>query len=212
MTIWKAGTYIGCELLGDYLDMAFSATEIDELTRGRIEGVSWHPGESIPLEELRYLRIPHWPDIHGDIMLGEMICHASVADDMLEIFKLLFEHHYPIQKMLLVDEYGGDDEASMRDNNSSCYNHRSVPWSRQKLSKHALGLAVDINPLYNPLVRFRGGLIHVSPAEGLPYADRSKTFMYKIAPGDLICRTFASYGFRWGGGWASSKDYQHFEK
>jgi len=29
---------------------------------------------------------------------------------------------------------------------------------------------------------------------------------------DLCNRLFIEHGFRWGGDWRSSKDYQHFEK
>ena len=211
-TIWKAGKSVGCELCGEYRSLAFTHVPVEGELVGRIMHVSWQPGKSITLDKLRYLRIPHWTDVNGDVTLGEMICNAAVAEDLIDVFKILFEHHYPIGKMRLVDEYGGDDDASMRDNNSSCFNHRSVQWSGNVLSKHAQGLAVDINPLYNPLVRVRDGLMRVSPAEGLKYADRSVPSLYRIRSGDLVCRTFASHGFRWGGDWSSSKDYQHFEK
>ena len=44
------------------------------------------------------------------------------------------------------------------------------------------------------------------------YADRSKTFKYKITQGDLCYRLFKQHGFRWGGEWKTMKDYQHFER
>ena len=193
--VWKAGTYIGCELLEPYASLAFTAVPIEGEILDRIKGVSYKPGSSLPLEQLRYLRIPHYPEIHGDIVLGEMICNAAIAEDLLEIFRALFDRHYPIARMRLIDDYGGDDDASMRANN-----------------KHALGLAVDINPFYNPLVRVRGGVVRVFPAESRAFADRSQAFDYKISKGDLCYREFVARGFRWGGSWASSQDYQHFEK
>ena len=210
--IWKAGTSIGCELLEPFASLAFTAVPIEGGILDRIRGVSYKPGSSLPLEQLRYLRIPHYPDIHGDIVLGEMICNVSIAEDLLEIFRALFDRHYPIARMRLIDDYGGDDDASMRANNSSCFNDRPKAWSRTEKSRHALGLAVDINPFYNPLVRVRGGVVRVFPAESKAFADRSQVFDYKISKGDLCYKEFIARGFRWGGSWASSQDYQHFEK
>lgn len=210
--IWKPGTYIGCELLEPYASLAFTAVPIDEAILARIEGVSYKPGSSLPLDKLRYLRIPHYPMIHGDIVLGEMICNAAIADDLLAIFRTLFLRHYPIASLRLIDDFGGDDDASMRANNSSCFNDRPKSWSRTEKSKHALGLAVDINPLYNPLVRIRGGVMRVFPSESRAFADRSQVFDYKITKSDLCYKEFTARGFRWGGSWRSSQDYQHFEK
>ena len=210
--IWKAGTYIGCELLEPYASLAFTAVPIDEAILARIKGVSYKPGSSLPLDKLRYLRIPHYPDIHGDIVLGEMICNVAVAEDLLDIFRTLFRRHYPIGSLRLIDDFGGDDDASMRANNSSCFNDRPKSWSRTEKSKHALGLAVDINPFYNPLVRIRGGVMRVYPAESKAFADRSQVFEYKITKSDLCYKEFTARGFRWGGSWRSSQDYQHFEK
>ena len=210
--IWKAGTYIGCELLEPYASLAFCALPVEGEILERISGISYKPGDSLPASQLRYLRIPHYPGIHGDIVLGEMICNVAIADDLLAIFRKLFACHYPIARMQLVDDFGGDDEASMRANNSSCFNDRPKPWSRTEKSRHALGLAVDINPLYNPMVRVRGGVAEVSPAESRAFADRAQVFDYKISKSDLCYKEFIARGFRWGGAWRSSQDYQHFEK
>ena len=210
--IWRAGTYIGCELTEPYASLAFTAVPVEGEILERISGVSYKPGSSLPPDRLRYLRIPHYPDIHGDVVLGEMVCHASISDDLLAVFRSLFDHHYPIARMRLIDDYGGDDDASMRDNNTSCFNDRPKSWSRTEKSRHALGMAVDVNPFYNPLVRSRGGVVRVFPAESRAFADRAQVFDYKISKSDLCYREFVARGFRWGGSWRSSQDYQHFEK
>ena len=114
--------------------------------------------------------------------------------------------------MLLIDEYDGDDTASMEDNNTSCFNYRVVEGS-DSLSKHAYGLAIDVNPFYNPYVTYeKDGAERVSPAAAMGYADRSVNFPYKIDEEDLCCRLFKEHGFIWGGNWNSLKDYQHFQK
>ena len=95
----------------------------------------------------------------------------------------------------------------MQANNTSCFNYRKIAGS-DKLSNHSHGLAVDINPLYNPYVTAAA----VSPSGSGPYADRSSEFISKIDHEDLAYRLFTEHGFIWGGDWVSRKDYQHFEK
>jgi putative hemolysin len=108
------------------------------------------------------------------------------------------------------DEYDADDERSMRDNNSSAFNFRYISYSTT-LSKHALGLAVDINTLYNPYVKKVDGRRNVEPANAEKYTDRSVDFLHKIDHDDLCYKLFVEHGFEWGGDWEHAKDYQHFE-
>ena len=56
------------------------------------------------------------------------------------------------------------------------------------------------------------GTFRVDPEKGRRYADRTKSFKYKISHSDLCYRLFKRHGFVWGGDWRSLKDYQHFEK
>ena len=140
-----------------------------------------------------------------------MICHKDIADDLLAIFQELYKAAYPIERMVLIDEYDADDEASMRANNTSAFNFRYAS-GMKRLSSHSTGMAIDINPLYNPLVKHREGQTRVFPTTAAAYMDRTKYFPYKIEKGDLCYRLFKKYGFSWGGDWKSSKDYQHFEK
>lgn len=165
----------------------------------------------ISYADLRYVHIIHY-DFDGKLAEGELICHNSIAEDLVEIFYDLYASEYQIEKVTLIENYNGDDTASMADNNTSCFNYRVVDGTKS-LSRHALGLAIDINPLYNPYIRYdkKGGQT-VSPVEGEAYADRTVSFSYKIDPDDLCYRLFTEHGFTWGGNWNSSKDYQHFQK
>ena len=148
------------------------------------------------------LQIPHY-DKDGKPTTGTLECNKSIAKDLQEIFAELYKAKYRIESMRPASEYGGDDEKMMEANNTSCYNYRVMTGSRNKLSKHALGLAIDINPLYNPYVK--GNI--VKPEAGRKYAKNPQ-----IKKGDLIYRLFKKHGFRWGGEWRTLKDYQHFEK
>ena len=73
-------------------------------------------------------------------------------------------------------------------------------------------MAVDINTRYNPYVKTVNGKLSIEPANGADYVDRSKDFAHKIDHDDLCYKLFTEHGFTWGGDWAHSKDYQHFER
>lgn len=168
---------------------------------------------AISYEDLRRLEVLYY-DFNGEIQTGELICNKGISQDLLEIFYELFLNEYQIEKISLIDEYNGDDTASMLDNNTSCFNYRIVDGT-DHLSKHALGCAIDINPFYNPYVVFgkgENGQPYISPAGSEIYADRSRDFPYKIDENDLCYRLFKEHGFTWGGNWNSCKDYQHFQK
>lgn len=187
--------------------------------RRYITGISYPAADSeeeaaalaVGYDDLRYVHVLHY-DFDGNPAEGELICNEYIAQDLVEIFYELYYNEYQIERMVLIDEYDGDDTASMEDNNTSCFNYRVVEGS-SSLSKHAYGLAIDINPFYNPYVTYeKDGTEKVSPVAALGYADRSVNFPYKIDEEDLCCRLFKEHGFIWGGNWNSLKDYQHFQK
>lgn len=194
----------------------FTQEPIPDAVFQRMQGKSFGKGCTTKRSDLRYLRIPYH-DLNGNRQLGEMVCHRTIAADLLAIFRELYANDYRIERMVLIDDYDADDDRSMEANNTSCFNFRIMTGSTTALSKHALGLAVDINPLYNPYVK-KG---FVSPAKGKPYAynrsarSKSRSTIINnmiIRRGDICHRLFLKHGFRWGGSWSKLKDYQHFEK
>ena len=187
----------------------FYIKRIDDEIFARIEGKSYKSGCTVALEDLRYLHVLH-KDLEGQSHEGEIICNVYIAVNLLDIFQRLYEAAYPIERIRLIDEYGADDENSMLANNSSCFNFRMISHTNI-ISKHGLGLAMDINPLYNPYIKEVDGKRVLEPATAEDYIDRSKNFPYKIVADDLCCRLFKNYGFEWGGNcWEDRKDYQHF--
>ena len=188
------------------VDPVFTSGPIPEAVEARMRGVSYPDDAEIPLSDLRYLRLSY-VDFDGDEQVGELVCNKAIAEDLLAIFRDLYEARYPIRSIRLIDDFGGDDEASMAADNTSCFNYRKKTGMRE-LSKHALGLAVDINPFENPYVRPS----RVRPADASAFADRSKDFPHKIDKEDLCYQLFRARGFAWGGTWRSVQDYQHFEK
>jgi len=193
------------------MNFFFRAEPIPDHVFQRMQGKSYPKDCPIPRKNLRYLRLMHVRE-DGKAWTGEMVCNKSIAKDLVDIFRELYQQSYPIERMLLIDDFNANDEQAMSNNNSSCFCYRTIA-NKKKLSKHAQGLAVDINTLYNPYYIDRSnGTRFIQPATGAPYCDRSKSFPYKINKGDLCYRLFISHGFRWGGEWHSCKDFQHFEK
>jgi len=188
------------------VETVFSAEPIPASVEARMRGVSYPDDAEIKLSDLRYLRLSY-VDFDGLEQVGELVCNKAIAEDLLAIFQALYEARYPIRSIRLIDDFGGDDEASMAADNTSCFNYRRKTGMRE-LSKHALGLAVDINPFENPYVRPS----RVRPDGASVYADRTKDFPHKIDKEDLCYKLFRARGFSWGGSWRSVQDYQHFEK
>ena len=208
---WIAGEIVPKERIERCgISRCFTQREIDDALFERIYGRSFKTDCTTPRSELRYLTVLH-VDIEGNIRAGELICHRTIAGELLEIFRTLYDAGYPIERMVLIDRYDADDERSMAANNSSAFNFRFISGTT-KPSSHSRGLAVDINPLYNPYVVTRNGRTRVEPEAGRPYVDRTAAFPYKTERGDRCCQEFLRHGFVWGGDWRSCKDYQHFEK
>ncbi|MDO4490000.1 MAG: M15 family metallopeptidase [Lachnospiraceae bacterium] len=187
----------------------FYSTPISDSLFLKMQGKSFKADCTLPREDLRYVHVLH-TGFDGETHEGELVCNRRIASTLLTIFRRLYLEKYPIEKIRLVDEYDAEDERSMADNNSSCFNFRCISYT-DIVSKHGLGIAIDINPLYNPYVKQVGNRLSIEPANGEPYVDRSRDFPYKIDHQDLAYRLFTEQGFTWGGDWTESKDYQHFE-
>ena len=192
-----------------YQDGFFYQPITDDV-KERIYGLSYKTDCTIPYEDLRYISVLYY-NFENQIQTGEIICNKAIAKDLVEIFYELYCNQYQIDKIRLVDEYNADDDLSCADNNTSCFNFRTVDGSNT-LSKHAQGVAIDINPFQNPYVTYPNGKERISPAGSEPYADRSSGLSHMITEDDLCYKLFIEHGFTWGGHWKTLKDYQHFQK
>lgn len=187
-------------------DAVFVSEPIPFEIQERMKVVSLPQDARIDISDLRYLTLPYY-DFEGQVQQGEMVCNVKIAKDLIAVFRELFEKQYQFCSIRLIDDFGGSDEASMLANNTSCFNYRTKSGS-SALSSHALGLAVDVNPMQNPFVK-RG---RVYPETATDFVDRNLDFAHKIDTQDACYKSFKAHGFRWGGLWRSAKDYQHFEK
>lgn len=153
--------------------------------------------------ELRYY------SFDGKVHRGQLVIDRRLADDIREIFELAFSLKFPVQSVIpLADprfrqEASWSDERSMSLNNTSAFNYR-VATGGKKLSRHARGFAIDINPRQNPYIK--GNLVL---PEGAVYDPGRAGTLTADHP---IVQAFLSRGWTWGGQWKTLKDYQHFEK
>lgn len=220
----EATTEVAIEATGEAMDNAslrytlcegFFYEPIPTSIQEQMIGISYPAEEqdNISFNELSYLNVLYY-NFDNEVQTGEIVCNKAIALDLLEIFEELYRNNYQIEEIALIDKYHGDDNLSMENNNTSCFNYRMVEAS-DHLSKHATGMAIDINPFYNPYVVFDkngSGEPTILPKGSEPYADRNKSFPYKIDENDLCYKLFIEHCFTWGGNWNSSKDYQHFQK
>lgn len=194
----------------------FTVNEIDEEILQYINGKSYVKNDNIRLDELRYLKLLHYNYDH-EIQVGELIVNAKIAEDCREVFQELFREEYEIESMYLVDKFWtGDsvdsDTNSIEHNNTSAFNYRIVP-NTDRLSNHAAGFAIDVNPMQNPYVKYNSdGSFAKYYKDMEKYTDRAQKKKHMISHNDVCFQIFEKHGFTWGGDWNSSKDYQHFEK
>lgn len=169
-------------------------------------GASWRPGCPVAPSDLMKLSVST-VGFDGRPAVGELVVHRSVADASVAVFARLYDNRYPIERMEPVSAFDGDDDASMASNNTSAFNCRPITggtgWSR-----HAFGLAIDLNPVQNPYVR--GSL--VLPPTGSVFVDRAVHHPALIRSGDVVVEAFAEAGWRWGGDFITLNDWQHFER
>lgn len=182
-----------------------SISVIDDEVRSRMT-YSWHEGCPVGFDQLRILRVDYF-GFDGAVHRGELIVHRDQAAKTLAVIEKLFEVHFPIARMELVDVYQGDDNRSVAADNTSAFNCREVDGRPGVWSQHAYGRAVDINPVENPYISSSG---EVTPPAGQAFTDRSKKQPGMIHGSDAVVHAFTSIGWSWGGYWSSTKDYQHF--
>ena len=137
----------------------------------------------------------------GENRSGQIVVARDLAAQVAAIFAEI--RGFPLGQVTPVVAFGWSDDASMEANNCSGFNYRRKV-GKGTLSAHALGRAIDLNPLQNPYIN---GELTLPP--GAIYdAARPGTL---LADG-IVVRAFERRGWIWGGRWTSLLDYHHFEK
>jgi hypothetical protein len=135
---------------------------------------------------------------------GQIIIDADLEDDIFAIFSLIEKQRFPIGKAIPIVQYNWKDHDSMADNNCSGFNFRMIEGTT-RLSLHATGRALDINPLLNPVFYTNG---RVAPTGAIYNTKKPGTFTGE----NLVVAEFLKRGWRWGGNFDKPRDYHHFQK
>lgn len=192
---------------------SFYAMPVSEQLVEAMDGDFYSSKQSfIRPEDLALVRVLY-TDFDGNTKVGELIVNQLIEDDVEEIFYELYKNGYPIQRLILPYGYYADDNAIMKDGISRALAFTWDENNQPMEHEHSLGLAIDLNSLYNPQVIVNeDGTTTILPPEAEPYADRSVLQPHMMDENDLAVRLFKEHGFTWGGEWEGRNDYQHFEK
>lgn len=171
----------------------------------------------VPIDRLRLIKLSYF-GFDEKVHAGELIALDACSPQVLKIFAELLDRRFPFEQITLMTTFQGSDSLSMAANNTSCHNLRQITGGK-RLSLHAYGTAIDINPVQNPFVDIPcagdEGIARYQPAAGIRYANRMKNRLGKANRQGLVeevIDVFAQNGFYWWGGyWNCPIDYQHFQ-
>jgi hypothetical protein len=185
------------------------ATPLPAALADAMRGTTWKPGCPVPLANLRLLALSYW-GFDARPHVGPMVVNASVAKDVVWVFRQLFDARFPIHKMKLAREFHPrQTNFDTPGDPTAAFNCRPVVTPlgpSTAFSQHAYGVAVDVNPIENPFV-VDG---HTRNRYARPYVDRSRNAPGMIHEGDVVVRSFEAIGWGWGGTWHDGQDYMHF--
>ena len=193
------------------------ASALPNSVKKQMIGQSWHQGCPVGLDQLSYLQLSYW-GFDNKVHIGELVVHQRVAQEIIDIFKQLYAAHFPIEKMILPEKLVKNKKFNTpvdmmnyveAADDTSAYFCRIDTQSPQKQSAHSFGIAIDINPFYNPSIIDQG---KTEPAAAGKYLDRNISHIGMIKEGDRVFNSFLDRGWIWGGFFSSGADYMHFNK
>ena len=182
------------------------ASTIGEVPPEVLRRSTWHRSCPVASDDLAYVTVSFW-GFDRAAHTGELIVNASVAPDVVSVFRSLHKARWPIEEMRVTSRGELNAPPTGDGNNTSAFVCRPARLSGA-WSQHAYGLAVDINPFHNPYVRGR----LVLPERAVAYRDRTWRRPGMIRDGDVVTAAFDRIGWGWGGEWSSAKDWMHFSR
>lgn len=178
------------------------------------------------VNDLEILYIPHFSfdkentrvDINT-MHIGQLVINKVLRSDLKEFFSKAYSYRFPISSIIpasnksFIDEDGNwNDLLSMNMNNSYGFNPRFVA-NTKRISYHALGCAIDINPMQNPIT-------YLNDNRKLPQASNYDTRQAGTLHNDkvgnkegrLLTKILLDREWIWGANFPESNDYHHFHK
>jgi poly-gamma-glutamate synthesis protein (capsule biosynthesis protein) len=190
----------------------FAATiaPLGEATFAAMQGASWKDDPRCPraaaLAEVRLMHL----DLDGAVRTGHVIVAAAIAPQTAQLFGRLYAIGFPLRRVEPVDAHDADDDRSMAADNTSAFNFRVVAGTTT-LSQHALGLAIDLNPLENPMIwpAVPGAAPRFVPPDAADFLDRRRVRPGMIVRPGPVTAILDELGWEWGGDWRHVADLHH---
>ncbi len=162
-------------------------------------------GSNAPIEILNQLVLINveYYSTDNKIHQGQILTNKKISSDLSEVFSFILKEHFTIVKVIPIVKYNWNDNLSMEDNNTYSFCFRNISYS-----KHAVGMAIDINPYFNPM-RWKDSLtIRLNKPVGATYnPENPGTFKNTSS----VVLEFKKRGFRWGHTFKRKFDDHHFE-
>ena len=133
---------------------------------------------------------------------GQILTNKRLAADLQELFQFMLDQEFVIEKAIPIVEFNWSDSLSMANNNTYSFCYRNTSYSL-----HAKGLAIDINPHFNPL-RWKNKNLPNEPIG----AVLDTTINGTLHPKHSVVKEFRNLGFRWGHTFSKYWDDHHFER
>ena len=155
--------------------------------------------DNLSLYEVKYI------STDGKLHQGQVLSNKEIEQDVKEMFEIMLREKFVVEKVIPIVKYDWDDNKSMEDNNTYSFCYRDMNYSF-----HANGLAIDINPYFNPQ-RWKGEWRNVrkdKPVGAVFDTTRNGTFI----EGSVIVNEWKARGFHWGHYMERKADDHHFQK
>ena len=134
---------------------------------------------------------------------GQILTNNKIADKIVVVFKFILQEKFPIAQAIPIVKYSWNDDLSMQANNSYSFCYRDVSFS-----KHAYGMAIDINPYFNPVRWKKGYENRVNKPVGAHFDPSVPGTFYDSHP---VVQEFKRLGFHWGHNFSMKHDDHHFD-
>ena len=166
------------------------------------EAISGSGAPQSVLDQLELINVRYY-STDGKVHQGQILTNKKMVDKIKTIFQFILTNKFPVAHAIPVVKYNWNDDRSMQDNNTYSFCYRDISFS-----KHAHGMAIDINPYFNP-VRWKARHENrQNKPVGAHYDPQIPGTFYKNNP---VVRRFKNLGFRWGHTFTAKYDDHHFE-
>ena len=184
----------------------FASRVVVPAPRHVVRRSTWRPGCPVAATDLAWVRVAFW-GFDGQRHTGELLVNRTVAEDVVQVFGVLYRSRFPQEQLGIVRSWDPDAPSTGDGNGTGAFVCRPTTGATS-FSQHAYGLAIDLNSFQNPYAKADV----VLPELASSYLDRSRVRAGMITADGPVVRAFARIGWEWGGAWRSSTDYMHFSQ